>query len=336
MPSPPSNSAPPPSATVVRSRGWQLGFAAVLAGIAFAFAGALSDLFRLWTHKADYSHGLLAVPFAGYLLWVRRDLFPAKIAWPDLAGLPLLAAGAGLFVAAGWLNLAKEWFQAFAVVLALAGAVVMFCGRWGGLEWAWPALLFPVLAFELPYRVEATLSLKLRELATAAGNAVFQVIGLPSYSEGNVIVIGDTRLGVEQACSGLSMLLTFVAVTAAVALLARSRPVADRVAVFLSAVPIAVVCNVGRIVGTGLVYHAGWTEFGNLIVHDLFGWLMMPVALGIIWAEFKLIYWLIVPVETADAGQILQANLRVSGNRTAPIPVPVKRSPAAVPAGVRR
>lgn len=329
----PSPHSPIASSTIVRSRGWQFGVLAVLAGIGFAFSGALVDLGQLWTRKADYSHGLLAAPFAVYLLWLRRDLFPAVIRWPDVMGLPLFVVAAGLFFGAGRLNFAKEWLQALAVVVALAGVVVMFCGRWGGLKWAWPALAFPVLAFELPYRVEATLSLKLRELATAAGNAVFQLVGLPSYSEGNVIVIGDTRLGVEQACSGLSMLLTFVAVTAAVSLLARSRPVADRVFVFLSAVPIAVICNIGRIVGTGLVYHAGWTEFGNLIVHDLFGWLMMPVALGMIWAEFRIIDWLLVPEEKADAGQLFQATIRMGANRESAVE---KRAALPLPTGARR
>ena len=328
----PSPHSPIASSDAVRSRGWQLGVAAVLAGIGFAFSGALVDLGQLWIRKADYSHGLLAVPFAAYLLWVRRDRFPAAIRWPDSMGLPLFAAAAGLYFGAGRLNVAKEWLQAFAVVVALAGVAVMFCGRWQGLKWAWPALAFPVLAFELPYRVEATLSLKLREIATAAGNAAFQLAGLPSYAEGNVIVIGDTRLGVEQACSGLSMLLTFVAVTAAVALLARSRPVADRAFVFLSAIPIAVVCNIGRIVGTGLVYRAGWTEVGNLIVHDLFGWLMMPVALAMIWAEFRIIDWLLVPEERADAGQLFQATIRASGR----VPAVEKRAELPVPTGARR
>ncbi len=329
----PSTRSPIPSSVVVRSRGWQLGLLVVLAGVLFAFSGAIVQLGQLWTHKADYSHGLLAIPFAGYLLWLRRDQFPATIRWPDLAGLPLLLASVVIYFSAGRLNFAKEWLQAFSVVVALAGVVVMFCGRWGGLVWAWPALAFPLLAFELPYRVEATVSLKLRELATAVGNAVFQTLGYPSYTEGNVIVIGETRLGVEQACSGLSMLLTFVAVTAAVALLARSRPIGDRIVVFLSAIPIAVVCNIGRIVCTGLVYHAGWTEVGNLVVHDFFGWLMMPIALGMVWLEFRVIDWLLVPVEKADAGQLFQATIRVPGNRVAGVE---DRARLPVPAEVRR
>ena len=292
---------------VVRSRTWQLGLAAVLAGIGFAFAPALVQLFTLWTTKADYSHGLLLLPFAGYVLWARRDRFPEQIRWPDYWGVPVLALAGAIYVLADRTNIAKEWLQGFAVIVALAGVVVLFFGSRGGLAWAWPALAILPLALELPWTVGEQLSLRLREIATAAGNATFLTVGLPSYTEGNVIIVGTTRLGVEEACSGLSMLLTFAAVAAAVAILARSRPVADRLLVLASAVPIAVLCNIIRIVTTGLVYYAGWTELGDMIVHDLFGWLMMPMALAFIWAEFRLIDWLFVPVVPVTQDDLLRA-----------------------------
>ena len=91
------------------------------------------------------------------------------------------------------------------------------------------------------------------------------------------------------------------------AVLSRSRPWPDRVAVAVSAVPIAVLCNVVRIVTTGLVYHAGYKELGDRLCHDLFGWLMMPLALGLIWVELKLIDWLLVPVPAVTQDDLFRA-----------------------------
>jgi len=295
-----------PSRDVLCSRPWQLAVGGVLVAIAFAFHGALYELGRLWLTNADYSHGFLVVAFVAYLLWKRRDRFPATIArWPDPWGVPFFVVAGVVYVLADKFNIAREWLQAFAVMLALAGVVVMFCGRWKGLRWAWPAFLFLPMTFPLPYLVEQTVSLELREIATQGANFAFQTFGLPSYTEGNLIVIGETRLAVAEACSGLSMLLVFVALSTAVVFLYQSRPLLDRMFVLAAAVPIAVLCNIIRIVATGLIYHAGWTELGDAIVHDLFGWMMMPLALGFMWGVLKVLDWLVEPVDRLSTGDAL-------------------------------
>ncbi len=297
---------PLPSRDLIRSRPWQMAVGAVLAAVAFAFHGSLYDLGRLWVTNADYSHGFLVAAFVGYLLWKRRDRFPATVArWPDPWGVPFFAVAAAVYVVADKFNIAREWLQGFAVMLALAGVVVMFCGRWRGLGWAWPAFVFLPMTFPLPFRIEQTVSLKLREIATQGANFTFQTFGLPSYAEGNLIVIGETRLEVAAACSGLSMLLVFVALSAAVVFLYTSRPLLDRTFVLAAAVPIAVLCNVVRIVGTGLIYHAGWKGLGDAVVHDLFGWMMMPLALLLMWGVLKTLDWLVEPVDRLSAGDAL-------------------------------
>ncbi len=298
-----------PSAAVVRQRSWQISLAVVVAALLFAFSGVLRELVQLWTTKADYSHGLLIVPFIAYLLVTRREFFPKWIAWPDLWALPPFALSAAVYFVADRTNFAKEWLQAFALMLAFAGVVVMFCGGWKGLRWAWPALVFFPLAFPLPNMVEQAVTAKLQSFAVKWGNFGFQTLGLPSYAEGNIIVLphaeGDTRLGVAQACSGLSMILAFVALSAAIAFLYKSRPTVDRAILFASALPISLVCNMIRIVVTGLVYYAGWTKLGDLIVHDLAGWLMMPLALFILWLELRVMDWVTSPVETVSTNELL-------------------------------
>ena len=101
------------------------------------------------------------------------------------------------------------------------------------------------------------------------------------------------------------MLLTFAALTTAIAVLYRSRPVIDRVILLASAIPVALFCNVARITVTGLVYWMGWTKLGDLVVHDLAGWLMMPLALALLWFELKLIDWVTVPVERLSTNEAL-------------------------------
>lgn len=121
---------------------------------------------------------------------------------------------------------------------------------------------------------------------------------------------GDTRLGVAQACSGLSMILAFVALSAAIAFLYKSRPKVDRAILFARALPISLVCDMLRIVVAGLVYYAGWTKLGDPIVHDLAGWLMMPLALLILWLELRVMDRVTAPVETVSTNELLGLNGR--------------------------
>ena len=296
----------PPAAPPAYTRpDWKLACGLTVAAVLFGFSDGLAELVRVWATRADYSHGFLVVPFAGYLLWTRRARFPAVRKYPDPLGLLFLLPAVALYLAAGVTNMAKEGAQGLAAIVALAGVVVMFCGRWQGLGWAWPGLGFLLFTLPPPNFVENTVSLKLRDFATAAGTFSFQTLGLPAYSEGNRILIGDTVLEVARACGGLSMLLTFVALAAGLALLMTTRHWVDRVLVFAAAAPIALACNVVRIVVTGLVYHAGWTRLGDLVIHDLAGWLMMPLALGMLWAVVKLIDWVAEPQDRLDTAAAL-------------------------------
>jgi len=291
-------------------RRWQVLVVCVTVAMLAIFYEGVLDLFKQWT-KADYSHGFLVPPFAAYLLWRRRGMLPEQIAYPDPWGLPFFAIAAALSLREiAEYNYGKELARGLSIVLGFAGVAVMACGRWQGLKWAWPALVFGLLALPLPFTAEVQLSNRLRLIAAQGGTFVLQTVGFPTYNTGTVIHIGKTEIGVAEACSGLSMLLAFVSMTAAIAFLCPpSRSKWDRLGIFASSIPIAVLCNIGRIVVTGLVYYAGWKDLGDFVVHDLAGWLMMPFALGMIWLEFKLIDWILPPVEYASMEEVAKASL---------------------------
>jgi exosortase len=152
------------------------------------------------------------------------------------------------------------------------------------LAWSWPATAFLLFMVPLPYFVEHAVAGPLQSLATAASTYILQTIGLPAISEGNVIRIGKGTIEVEQACSGLSMLMIFFALATAMAILVR-RPLLDRLVILLSAAPIAIVANVFRITATGLAQEWFGPEAAQKIFHDWAGWMMMPLALALLWLE---------------------------------------------------
>ena len=102
------------------------------------------------------------------------------------------------------------------------------------------------------------IALPLQRIATLGSVFVMQLTGLWAIAEGNVITVRDhsfnlKTLEVAQACNGLSMLMTLAAtVTATIMLI----PMANwkRIVVLASAIPIALVSNIVRIVATGWCY----------------------------------------------------------------------------------
>jgi exosortase len=289
-----------------------------LAALALVFGWAYWPTFAVmadkWAHDAQYTHGYLVPLFSLFLLWRRRGMLAGAAPQFSWWGVLPVLAGAGLRVAAAYLYF--DWLDAVSLIPCLIGVCVLLGGR-PALRWAWPAIAFLLFMVPLPFRVETAFGLFLQGIATAASTYVLQTIGLPAFAEGNTIVLTHSRVGVVEACSGLSMLVVFFALATAVAVVVR-RPWLDKVVVVLSAVPIAVAANVARITATALAQEWFGPEAAHDFFHEYAGWLMMPLALGLLWVVLRLLSWLLVqPPETAPMG-LAPAGPTATAGRPAP------------------
>jgi len=127
-----------------------------------------------------------------------------------------------------------------------------------------------------------------------------QTLGIDAYREGNQIVVGEMHLGVVDACSGLRMLTIFIALSVALVLLSDGEWW-EKVAILASAIPIALIVNSIRITVTGLLYQVATSEIAEMVFHDLAGWVMMPMALGMLFLEQKILASLFLPQDQAPA-----------------------------------
>jgi exosortase len=189
--------------------------------------------------------------------------------------------------------------ELFSFIPAIAGVFIMTGGlrimRWAG----WP-IVFLIFMLPLPGTLDKHLSAKLQEKATSASTFMLQTVGLPARHVGNDIYIGgdDVPLKVEPACSGLRMLTIFGALSFAVVLLC-DRPLWQRVVIMVSWIPIALVVNITRIALTGILFNILPKDLESLrhFIHNMWGWVMMPMALGLMFIEFKILSNLIVEDE---------------------------------------
>jgi len=282
------------------ARLWDAGQA--LAGRPMALPAALLAVALLWSFwptlgflaergssDPQYSHGFLVPIFAAVVLARRPKPWP--MGKPEPLGLLALALALAPRRYTGRLDMGG--LDAMCMLAALAGTVLLVGGR-DVLRWSWPGILFLGFMIPLPYGLEQSVALPLRRSATVAATYVLQTLGYPALAEGNIIRIGALRLGVIDACSGLGMLMTFFALATLLALTLPG-PRLDRCLLIVSAAPIAVFANVLRVTLTAVAY-AGFGATNFQAVHDVLGWLMMPLALILLWLEFQYLRRLLIPV----------------------------------------
>jgi len=279
----------------------------VIASLLWTYGPVLSWLMRTWSRDPDYSHGYLVLPFAAALIWVRRrELADGSLAMSRSA----IAAGAALIVLSGIARSAGIYAQiitleALSIVPCLAGIALCSCG-WRAVRVVWPAVAFLVFMIPLPSGIAAVMSGQLQRVATVASTFVLQLFGLPAVSEGNVIWLSETQIGVAEACSGLRMLVSFAALAVGASLLLR-RPLWEK-AVMIASVPVlAIIANVARVTATGAAYEFGSAELADRIFHDLAGWLMMPLGLALLFAELAVLSRVFLP---ANQGAAFQPHVR--------------------------
>jgi exosortase len=264
--------------------------AASLAGaLIWVFWPTLTVMADQWGNDPRYSHGYLVPLFSLYLLWSKRGTLETAACRPSWFGLLFLLAGFLLRFAGIYLY--YEWIAAMALLPCLAGLSLLI-GGWAALRWSWPAIAFLAFMAPLPYWFESALAHPLQRFATIVSAYSLQTLGFIAVAEGNTIRMGEVRLAVAEACSGLSMLVIFFALSTAVAIVIR-RPLYEKLLVFISAIPIALLVNVTRIVVTGVLKKMVSEEVGDRVFHDLAGWLMMPLALALMWLVLRLSSWLL-------------------------------------------
>ena len=169
-------------------------------------------------------------------------------------------------------------------------------GSWPLLRRTWPAIIFLVFLFPLPPAVNDFIALPLQRIAATGSCFLLQLSGLWAIQEGNVIHLatphGPMPLDVALACNGLRMLMTMAAtITATIILI--PLPNWKRITLLFSTVPIAMLSNMIRIVATGWCYYMITGPTAKEWAHDVSGWLMMPLALLLVWLELQLLSWLV-------------------------------------------
>ncbi len=259
--------------------------AAFTALLVYSYWPGLMNAASSWD-DAQYSHGWL-VPMFGVamLFWWRQPIAQPVPTLERMAGLGLLVASFGLRLLMARYRIVT--IDMYSFVPALAGVFLMI-GGWSLFRWAWAPLAFLIFMYPLPDEATRYLLGPLQTLATIVSTFALQTLGMDAFRDGNRIIVGEMQLGVVDACSGLRMLTIFIALSVAIAMLGK-REWWENAVIMASSIPIALLVNSVRITVTGLLYQVASSETAEMVFHDLAGWIMMPMALALLFVEQKML-----------------------------------------------
>lgn len=280
--------------------------------MAAALALAFLVLFFRWfvqqgemsaKHIEDWGHAYFIPLISGYVVWKRRDEIaatPLVTFWPGL--IPLFL---GLFCYLFFLvGVPNHMLSGGAMLLTLFGVVLTICGT------AMMRLLFLPLAYlafgvTISDAIMNSVTFQLQLISSKGAYVILSLIGAVANftvdQQGNVLTITDGsgvahKMNVAEACSGIRMVVAFIALAGAVAMLGATEWW-KRLALLALSVPVSVIMNIVRVTVLGIL-----TLFdANLATgeaHTLIGTILLVPALLL----FMFVNWALNKIVKPQAG----------------------------------
>lgn len=244
--------------------------------VVWLYGSTLQGLGTEWMSSPDSSYGGILVAIAAATLWGRRRLIASSAANAQgfLPGVLLLVAGLCAFLVGRFG--ADVFVTRVSFVLVLAGLIWAVGGTTAARVSAAPLFLL-LIAMPLPAIVVNAITLPMQLVASRMAEWMLTAAQIPVFRDGNVLELQSTSLEVAEACSGLRSLISLTAIGCLVAW-ATERTLFRRLAVIVSAVPIALALNAVRIAATGAACEVWGPAAAAGGWHTFAGWLTFVVA----------------------------------------------------------
>lgn len=268
--------------------------------LVFGFAAMYVPLYwsasqTLWRHE-EQEHLPIILGIVAWLCWQARGRIAAAAGTPArLPGWVLFTLGLLLYGAGRTFSVSSIAF--LSQPLVIAGGLLLLGGT-GSLRAVWFPVLYLFFMVPLPASVIDAMTGPLKNWISVLVVDLLYAAGYPIARTGVMISIGPYQLLVADACSGLNSMFSLAAVGALfIYFRGRTNPLHNLLMV-AAILPIAFATNIVRVITLSLItYHWG-DEAGQGFLHNTTGLLLMPIALGILFA----LDWLLAAVFRRGAG----------------------------------
>ena len=203
-PAPPQAEGPGPAPS---HTSWPWAIAALALGSLALFAFYWETAWSLvstWWGSANFSHGFLIAPIAGYLIWQQRARLAESCPRPSMLGLGAAALGALAWLVGETAGVILVQQAAFVFVLQS-----LFLAALG--PRVTRLIAFPLLYLYFCVPFGTFLIAPLQDLTADFVVHFLQIVGIPVYLDGIFIYIPSGSFEVAEACAGVRFLIASVA-----------------------------------------------------------------------------------------------------------------------------
>ena len=249
------------------------------------YFNGIQELTHRWIEQEEYSHAFFIPLLVAFLIYSKRDQIFSDEESPSWLGV-ILSIFALLVLFVGELS-AIYIFTQYSLVLLLLGLILSLVGKR-----VFKLIFIPVLillfSIPLPYFLESGLTWKLQLVSSKIGVEFIRLLGIPVYLQGNIIDLGNYKLQVIEACSGLNYLYPLMSIGFIVAYIFKA-PFKYKSLIFLSTIPITILMNSLRIGMVGILVSYGGSTMAEGFLHYFEGWLIFLICLCLLILEIWLL-----------------------------------------------
>lgn len=239
------------------------------------FLPIYSALYERFTARDSYySHGPLIPLISLFLVWRKRKKLKSIEKVSYLPGLFILVFG--LLIHMGSIALKFNFGSYVAFIVSLSGLVLFLGGKKVFKEVLFP-VVFLMFALPLPKVAIIGITFKMKMFATHISTILINAIGFKVKQVGSTIYYPGGSLVVEDPCSGLRSLITFLSLGT---LFTQFTNVSrwKKSILILCTIPIALISNISRIVALLFVSYVYGVKAASGFFHDFAG--MMVFVIG--------------------------------------------------------
>ncbi len=263
----------------------QVGLLCLL--LAWLYSSILAGLVKDWWTDPNYSHGFLVPLFSAFVIWHKREELKKLRVRPSWWGL-VVAAGSLCILMLGVFG-AEFYLQRTSFVFLLAGLTIYFLGwrifRAVSFAWAFLFLMIPI-----PAIIFNQIAFPLQFLAAHLASSMLTAFGIPVLREGNIIQLPTMSLQVAEACSGIRSLMSLGALAIIYGYFLDDNNW-RRLLLALASIPIAVIANGFRIMGSGLLGYYWEPDKAEGFFHLFQGWVIFVISIILLFAFHALLRW---------------------------------------------
>jgi exosortase A len=256
------------------SRWTIIKLATITAVLVLLYAPVMRMLVFDWFHLEEFSHGFLIPLVSLYFVYERRKQISALTPSGTRVGVAWLVLGLLLLFFG---KLAVEWFtMELSLLIVIAGIILYLLGIEMFKTVFFP-LAFLIFMIPLPSLILQKITFPMQLFASRVAAASIDMVGIPVLREGNIIRLANTHLEVAEACSGITSLISLLAVSVVFAYFTQ-RQMWKRGLLVLSTLPIAIVANAVRISVTAILTQYYGPSAAEGFFHGFSGWILFVVT----------------------------------------------------------